>query len=413
MLPCLLMGVVLSTAQVPPPDPEPPAPEAAPSVPAAPPLPPPPTPSPPAPARWFLMKALQGTWEGDLLDGNRLAISGWTQTSYTGSSNRRVNLPLGFNYRANEFLLQQNWLRFERTVVTAGTTEPTFGFRSDWILPGSDYRFTVARGLFDSQLTAHHGRPVTYGIDPIQFYGEACFPTIGQGLDIKIGRFFAIYGVESNAAVDNVLWSHAYTMLYNPFTQTGVLGTLKLNAAWTVQAAMTTGSDIFIDPAAKPTFAGNVRWAPPTGRDSVQFAVIVGPGRFDQPRQVHNPELFDLIYFHQFNPRLGYTMETLYGFTTNVPDTGFANWLGHLHYVSYAFSPRLSANSRVELFDDFQGQRTGFAGLYSALTLGLNFQPSKAVILRPEIRYDRNWQSRPFEDKHDLVTVGSDLILRW
>jgi hypothetical protein len=35
------------------------------------------------------------------------------------------------------------------------------------------------------------------------------------------------------------------------------------------------------------------------------------------------------------------------------------------------------------------------------------------VILRPEIRYDRNWESQPFEGKHDLFTAGTDLILRW
>ena len=100
------------------------------------------------------MKALQGTWPGALLDSERMQLLGWIDMSYTASSDRSTNLPMGFNHRANEFLVQQNWVRFERTVVTGGTTEPTFGFRSDWILPGADYRFTVARGLFSGQLTA-------------------------------------------------------------------------------------------------------------------------------------------------------------------------------------------------------------------------------------------------------------------
>ena len=78
-----------------------------------------------------------------MLDSHRVQISGWTEGSFTASSDRNSNLPLGFNYRANEFLLQQNWLRIERPVVTSGTTEPTFGFRCDTILPGADYRFTL------------------------------------------------------------------------------------------------------------------------------------------------------------------------------------------------------------------------------------------------------------------------------
>ena len=84
------------------------------------------------------MKALQGTWEGDLLDSNRLRLLGWIDASFTASTDRIEQLPMGFNYKANDFLLQQNWVRFERTVVTSGTSEPTFGFRSDTILPGSD-----------------------------------------------------------------------------------------------------------------------------------------------------------------------------------------------------------------------------------------------------------------------------------
>jgi len=141
-----------------------------------------PTPPPAAPPdRWLLMRSLQGTWPGWVLDSRRLQLSGWADLSFTASSADRNQLPIGFNFRANEFLLQQNWLRFERTVVTSGTTEPTFGFRTDTILPGADYRFTLARGIFDRQLTADNGQPNLYGIDPIQFYAEASFPRSAAG----------------------------------------------------------------------------------------------------------------------------------------------------------------------------------------------------------------------------------------
>jgi hypothetical protein len=138
----------------------------------APPAPAPVKPAAPAtPAdRWALMRLLQGTWYGAVLDDNRISISGWTEGSFTASTARVSQLPIGFNYRANEFLLQNNWLRVERT-VDQGATTPTWGFRSDTILPGSDYRFTIARGLFSDQLTGNNGVPHVYGIDPVQFYG--------------------------------------------------------------------------------------------------------------------------------------------------------------------------------------------------------------------------------------------------
>jgi Putative beta-barrel porin-2, OmpL-like. bbp2 len=310
-------------------------------------------------------------------------------------------------------LLQQNWLRLERPVVKTGTTEPTFGFRNDWILPGSDYRFTLPRGIFNGQLTGDNGQPNRYGIDPIQFYAEAYFPTVGAGLDVKFGRIFCQYGVEANDAPSNYLLSHAYTFIYDPFTHTGLMGTLNLTDTWSVQAGVMLGSDIFIDPADTPTGMGSVKWAPPGGRDSVLFSVILGPGRFNQGRNFHNPEVFDLVYTHKFDARLSYNLEVLYGFTYNVPDTGFANWLGVLNYLIYDFTPRLSGTVRLEFFDDAQGQRTGFEGLYSALTAGLSFKPRKDIIIRPELRYDYNADSRPFENKHGLFTAATDVILRW
>jgi hypothetical protein len=180
-----------------------------------------------------------------------------------------------------------------------------------------------------------------------------------------------------------------------------------------VQAGLVLGSDVFIDPADEPTFIGSVKWAPPVGRDTVWFAVIIGPGRFNQAQDFHNPEVFDLVYTRQISSRLSYNFETLYGFTSHVPGIGTADWLGVLNYLTYTFTPRLSGTTRLEFFDDAQGQRTGFKGLYTALTTGLSFKPRKSITIRPEVRYDYNEKTRPFENKHGLFTTAADLILRW
>jgi hypothetical protein len=394
MLSSLLLGVAVCVGQT-----------------EAPPQAPPPLPAP-SPDRWFIMKALQGTYPGWLLDGSRLQLSGWTDASFTASSVTSSNLPMGFNYLANSFALQQNWLRFERTVDPSASA-PTWGFRSDWILPGTDYRFTLARGIFNSQLTGDHGQPDTYGIDPIQFYTEAYFPTVGRGLDVKFGRIFCQYGVEVNDAPSNALLSHAYTFIYDPFTHTGVMATLKLTQAWSVQAGMMLGSDVFIDPADEPAGMADLKWAPPSGRNSVLLSVILGSGKFNRERRFNNPNLVDLVYTHQLGPRLAYNFESLAGYQTNVPGLGTATWFSVLNYLTYTFTPRISATTRVEFFDDAQGERTGFKGLYTTLTAGVSLKPHKAIIFRPEVRYDYNNESRPFEDKHGLFTAAGDVILRW
>jgi hypothetical protein len=191
------------------------------------------------------------------------------------------------------------------------------------------------------------------------------------------------------------------------------MSTLKLSDAWSVQFGAMLGSDIFIDPADELTGMGSIKWAPPGGRDSVLFSFIVGPGRFNDSRSFHNPEIFDLVYAHAFDPRLTYNLETLFGFTTNVPDIGTATWFSVLNYFTYRFTPRLSGTTRLEFFDDAQGQRTGFEGLYTAFTAGVTFKPIKEVSLRPEVRYDYNAESRPFEGKHGVFTAALDVLLRW
>lgn len=46
------------------------------------------------------------------------------------------------------------------------------------------------------------------------------------GTHLKVGRFFAQYGVEAIDAPSNALFSHAYAFLDNPFTQTGFVTTV-------------------------------------------------------------------------------------------------------------------------------------------------------------------------------------------
>jgi maltoporin len=132
-----------------------------------------------------------------------------------------------------------------------------------------------------------------------------------------------------------------------------------------------------------------------------------------QSRQFNSPNIFDLVYVHQFDPRLTYSFESLYGYQSNVPDIGFANWFGAVNYLTYQWTGTVSTTARLEFFDDAQGQRTGFDGLYTALTVGLTFKPCRSVLFRPELRYDYNVDSRPYENRHGLFTATADLILRW
>ncbi|MBV9121802.1 MAG: outer membrane beta-barrel protein [Planctomycetes bacterium] len=394
-----------------------------------------------APPRWFLMKALQGTYPGAILDSERTQILGWVQGSYTASSVGDLNFPESQNFRANQFMMNQAWFRLARSVVTTGTEEPTFGFESDWYV-GTDYRYTLSRGVFNHQLVDNNGSPNLYGVDPIQFFGEAYFPTVGRGLDLKVGRFYAPWGVESIEAPSTPFLSHSYTFsLAPPFTLTGILSTLTVTPEWTVQAGLVAGEDVILfNTADTPTFVGTVQWTQPEGgRNVVKFATVLNNADFFAGAAFQNYDIFDVVWTHIFNEVLVYNMEAIYGFEDHIVDvgppaidpnlpSGRGNWEGLAQYLAYTMSARLVAQVRFELFNDPQGVRTsgftiagspaGFGdtkGLYEALTLGLVFMPrtNKSIILRPEIRWDHNDESAAFQGHHNLFTAATDLIVRW
>jgi hypothetical protein len=172
---------------------------------------------------------------------------------------------------------------------------------------------------------------------------------------------------------------------------------------------------MFFDPGMNPTYVGSVKWAPPDGRDSVLFSVIVGKGRFDAARSFNNPQVFDLVYVHRFSDRLLYSLDALYSFQHDFPGVGargFVNDWGVVQYLTYQFAPKLSGTVRLEFFDDPQGWKTGTKGIYQTLTLGVTYKPKPWLWFRPEVRYD-HCDGRPFEGKPSQFTVAFSCLIRW
>ncbi len=392
------------------------------------------------PDRYFFMKETQGTWLGALMNDNRLYLYGWTEGSFTASTNAVTNNPVVWNDRANRFLLQQNWIRFGRSVIPSGTTEPTFGFQAD-ILLGSDYRFTLPRGLFNSQLQNSTGAQNLYGVDPIQHFVSMFVPTLFSGTEFRAGRVFTPWGVESNEAVNTPLLSRSYAFNWSPpFTHCGAGAYITFNPEWSAVLLAVNGNDVYFGyPAAEWRFVGNVKWTQPGGgRNTVTLATTLGSGWFNpsapypaatvalanEPFGRNNFNAFDLVYTHLFSPVLSYNLEAIYGYQYNVPgaalpDRGpggffFTNWFSAAHYLFYTIAPRVTSVARFETFDDFQGQRTGFTGLFTALTAGVQLHlRNNHILIRPELRFDYNGESRPFEGKHGIFTAASDVIVRW
>jgi len=329
-----------------------------------------------------------------------LEISGWTELSMTAGTAGGDHRPMGFNYQSNEFLLQQNWLRVDRE-FDGGTR-----LHSDWILPGADYNFTRAVGLFDDQDSRH-------GIDPVQFFLSRKFDGVGDGLELTLGRFFAPFGVESIAGPDNTLVSHSYSFIYNPFTQTGGLAQLAVNDNLTLRGGVVIGSDVFIHASNTPTFLAGMHWVDDDGLLSVDFLSITSHGRYDALHEIHNPQVFDLVVTREVSDSVTVTLEGLGGYEKDFPGVGTAYWYSGVGYVNWALEDDLDAAVRLELFNDEHGNRTGSAGLYTGLSVGLSYRWNEHLVVRPELRLDHNNESRPFDGDPMLFTATYDVIIRW
>jgi hypothetical protein len=335
-------------------------------------------------------------------------LYGWMEQSYTPSSASETNRPTALNDQANEYLLHQVWLGGAKE-VDPSKKEFQLGGRIDFFW-GSDARFTIPRGLFEDQLR----RGELYPFDIYQFYTDAFLPGVGpQGTTVRTGRFASHCGYEVVQAPDTPFVSRSYLFMNNPFTHTGVLAITPLNDDWTVSNGIAVGSDNFIDPTNRANYLGQVKYAPKDGDTSVLFNTVITDPQYNVQEAFAQYNVYNLVLTRKLNEKLTYVLESEYSHIYDVPGIGFADWYGVANYFLYNVSDNLTSQTRIELFNDVKGFRTGFNGLYTGVTTGLAYRPVEWLLLRPGVRYDINDRTRAFEGDYDLFTAFADMVVRW
>ena len=168
------------------------------------------------------------------------------------------------------------------SIVTSGTTEPSWGFRLD-MLYGTDFRYTLPRGFLNDQLLNAKGNLNLYGFDLPQYYVNVYFPTIFQGTELRIGHLYCPYGVESVEPVSTPLMSRSYAFEWcAPTNHMGVMMTNNLNAQWQLMTMLINGDNTFIDaPLQEPMFEGRLQWTSLSKLDVVALSAVVGRAKFD------------------------------------------------------------------------------------------------------------------------------------
>ena len=375
----------------------------------------------------FLMKALEGT----AFQTRGLSARGYTEANYnisnqTGQTVRKNNLPQAMNYMGNQFMMEQSSITVEK-LLDYEKKEFQWGFNLT-ALAGTDYRFTTSNNLAAGQNTANGGFPNTYGIDPMtQGYLNAWLPGLGEGgTEVKLGKFWTTIFNESIDPTLNRTVSRAVTFMSNPFTNTGVLATTKLNDRWTMNNGAVMGADVFFGTAARFNYLGGLKYETEGAKDSIAFNTMIGPSAYNQNLAVLTSyDVFEILYSHNFNDDWNYTLDVMYSFANNFQGTvtnrdgstyvlndEWANWYGFVNYLTYNINDKFSTTTRVEFFDDCKGIRTGYAGLYSTFTQALTYKIKEGFWFRTELRYDYA-QARAYQGQHGLFTLPLDFIIRY
>lgn len=431
MFAILLLSATLSLGQADSPG-TPDAPDAAPE-------PPPPTSTP---DRWLLMKALQGTWPGWLLDSQHTQVYGWVQQGFAAnidSPRDRINFGANLDWRSNDYRLNQLYFVCENPLEHEG--KPNVGHRVDFLV-GHDAPFFVANGLFsdftgfDATSGVGVDGPDSFrqvnrvGIDLPQFYLDAAIPRLltEKGTDVRAGKFYTLMGREVYPAADTDFYSRTYENIYGtPFTHTGILTTLHATRTFDVVAGVVRGWDVFEDNNNSPSFHGAFVWNSPDKRYNWFTAWITGP---EQPDNNQNYRTLTSSYVTaKFGSQSQWVLSTggHYAYEANAavdPETGSqqdAQWYAYSAHLFYTINPRLRLGMRSEWFRDNDGTRTaqlkrpGFRASFYDLTMGVRYMPYPNVQIRPEVRWDWTPDARPYNDLTDKFqfTAAFDVIWRF
>jgi hypothetical protein len=389
-----------------------------------------------------LTTALQTGPHGDWWKKANVQVYGWVDVGFNISSSTKgpyANAPAGYPQIANSLVLDQATLYFERVPDTVQRDHFDWGFRLT-NLYGFDYRFTTADGYFSQQLLnnpkANGSIGNKYGYDPVMAYVDLYYPKVGEGMDVRIGRYISLPDIEAQLAPNNYTYTHSLTYTYDCYTQTGINATIKTSDHWTVQAGLSGGCEAAPwAPDAHVTGNACVAYNWTQGRDNFYVCVnSINSGKYDY----NNLAAYYATWYHKFGQSPWHlAWETWYQYERDTPNvlnpaassliltnangavcntaaqlTCFAPDWSTLVYVNRQLSKKDFLSFRNEYFDDLRGQRTGFRTAYVEDGISWNHWIGSTIVFRPEVRYEHAFDALAYNSgtKKTQVMFAADMI---
>ncbi len=362
----------------------------------------------PAPSPGLLMSALGKAGLAKPLDKAGINIYGYVEGGYMHdfSAPSAHNGPtfIGFNSFKNAGILDKISLNVERT-VDPSKKKFDIGFHVEGIW-GADATFVHSNGIGDRQTSRNQW-------DLLQAYVDVTIP--GMPVRIRAGKWIELAGFEQFSAniygafgdPSRALYSYSYQFLYaEPGTQTGVLATYVLNPQWSFDAGFTRGwNQSLRDANDALDFLGRITFTP-SDKTSIIFVMTEGPefptgvGRnLPKGDNHHWWTALDLVATQKITEKLSLGLGIDYVHAPQIPGltSGAKQWGGVAGYVSYAFDPHFTLNTRLEWYRDAaNGFSTGapVSASYYEATAGVAIKPFpndkflSKWLFRPEVRYD-------------------------
>jgi hypothetical protein len=284
------------------------------------------------------------------------------------------------------------------------------------------------------------------------YYMDFWFPQIAAGENVRIGRYISIPDIEAQLAANNLTYSHSLLYSFDPYTQTGIVSTTKLNKTWQVQAELNSGNDVapWIKSERHLTPAACVVWTSDSGKDNLYPCMN---GLNDGNWRWNDVQHAVVTWYHKFDSHWHMDTESWYMWESHTPNVNNSAGLAIIgqrysyvnagapsgaqcspgvmycysyewalvNCINYQFGPRDIVVWRGDYLNDATGQRTGFKTRYMEFDLSYTHWVGDSIELRPELRFDHarnaeaydNPSAMPGAGRHSQAMIAADAIFHF
>ena len=340
-------------------------------------------------------------------NASRITINGHTQIGYHTEGTNGDGTPGSFNDYPNRFQLQQQWLKIQR--AAHGGKGFDWGFGLDYVY-GTDGPDTQAGYNAAGEWDRDWDNGSAYGHAIPQLYAEVAY----AGMRVKGGHFFSPMGYETVASTGNFFYSRSYGLglalggggRLIPRTVTGVLADYDIGDHVSVSAGWIDGYDTGFGSGGGSMFMGSASMAL-FDQMNMSYTLVSGDAGGEEI-YVH-----DLIVQWQVTDRIESVFETI----LLADHEGDDSEITLNNYVFYALNDCMKLGLRSEWVDPGRDNEE-----FNAVTVGLNYQATSNLVLRPELRFDNFHQdinnsvdsTGPISTgSRDSTVFGLDMILTY